>query len=68
MTNAERKRILPLGKKNEEEEKRTNKGCEGERERERESKLVGLVRHRRVVWANATGCDTFKKSQHVNQK
>lgn len=39
-----------------------------EKERERESKLVGLVRHRRVVWANATGCDTFKKSQHVNQK
>lgn len=38
------------------------------REKERERELVGLVRHRRVVWANATGCDTFKKSQHVNQK
>lgn len=30
--------------------------------------MVGLLRHRRAVWANATGCDTFKKSQHVNQK
>jgi len=51
-------------KKKKLEKKRVNKGFEREGERE----TVGLLRHRRAVWANATGCDTFKKSQHVNQK